>query len=558
MVFYTAAFFFFFIRSALSFPSVDFLPVFLWNWVFRTAMLGFADAFLPVTLTGSVVYFSLVFVYRKDGDTGGIPDFFHTIATSSIVILMVLTLVFSFLSEGIKPAILSAVETMRYKTELARGFYDKAEDLKAQGLFSQARDAIRNYLRIDPANQDALKMDRDLLRMYGAALLEQESEATVTENEKTLIKGMNSEELMRKAEDAFTAEDYATAHYYANLATAIDPANREAKAIGVRALEKLSRSGLTREEKIRSDLFIRKKAAYDALQKGDTVGAFYLFSTLKEEYPEDPDITKYLELAGTRLRMISFFREEVEDIAHLPGERDILLVNEKTDGETEILSIGKFLNLDAGAYLFDIEVIRFDLLYRPVYHFTAPYGKIIDGLINMYCVDKEDPSKNLKPEYLSGEREEELRNILPLSVAPDRLGVFSVSKVDLDRLNIFRLWSLRELKGDHGFRSEPLEIEFMARIIRIFSFFVLSLFAVSVGWSLRPAGKPPILVLVFIPLFPFALQYVVTLYLFASRLLLGVLYFGIGFLPAAAVFIVLQLMLVIAALIFLAGQTTKR
>ena len=558
LVCYSGFFLFFFIRAALSFPSVDFLPKYLWSWVFSKSFLSFNSYFLAIHLTGTLCFYSLVFSFRKNEGMPPIPSFFHSIATSAILILLILTFVFVLTSEWVKPKVLRSVGEMKYNTELARGFFDEAQTHKDNKQYAKAREAVENYLRIDPESIKAQKLKRDLIELQSDKALEEELNKPVPEEEIKRAGGFTSTELIEKAQDYFTARDYSTAHYYANLALALDPGNGEAKTILAKALQRLSSSNLDSEDEARSRLFQEKKKGYDALQRENILEAYYIFKTLRETYPEDPDIEKFFALTKERLGDISFFIDEIEGLLHLPGYRNILFVNEKNDNYTELVSIGKLHILDAGIYLEEIEVIRLSSSYKILFHFTAPYGKIIGNLINMHAVDRSDPGGNLEPVYLTGNRPENIRHLLPLGVSADSLRYFSSENEDLEAVWLPELWQLKELAPIYGYRGEPYHIEFMLRIVLLFSFFVLSLFAMAAGWSLRPAwGKPPIISLIFLPLFPFILKLLTGVYLQGNRLLLGYLFLALGFVPTAAIFIALQLVLAAGALILLAGQTMK-
>jgi len=176
----------------------------------------------------------------------------------------------------------------------------------------------------------------------------------------------------------------------------------------------------------------------------------------------------------------------------------------------------------------------------------------------MQAVDRSDPKGGLSPVYLAGNRPADIRHLLPLNVSADSLRYFSSDNETLEAVWLPELWRLKDMAPFYGYRGEPYQIEFMLRIVVLFSFFVLSLFAMAAGWALRPEwGRPPIISLIFLPLFPFILKVLIGVYLQGNRILLGYLFLAIGFVPTAAIFIALQLLLAAGALVLLAGQTMK-
>ena len=243
----------------------------------------------------------------------------------------------------------------------------------------------------------------------------------------------------------------------------------------------------------------------------------------------------------------------------MPGSRNILFLNSLEEGHVEIISMGKVIYLQEGTYVMDIEAIRLDRLFRTVYHLQAPYGKVIDSMLNMQCIDRNDPSKNLLPEYLSGSRPEDLSHVLTLNAVPEDIQYLNPNFRGLEEISIPRLWALAKVFESRGYRSEPLIAECIIRAVNIFSFFILSLFAVSLGWMFRPGmKKSPTLAFIFIPAFPFALHYLVLLYNQMNRILVSFFYLLTGFLPAVGILIIIQVILAAAALVVLAGQSTER
>jgi endonuclease/exonuclease/phosphatase (EEP) superfamily protein YafD len=89
-----------------------------------------------------------------------------------------------------------------------------------------------------------------------------------------------------------------------------------------------------------------------------------------------------------------------------------------------------------------------------------------------------------------------------------------------------------------------------------FSFLVLCLFSVAVGWrfQVRFLARPHWILLIFMPLFPIVAIPLVGLYIYGQRILINFLLLQLSFSITLIVFLVLQGLLLFLAMIILAGQ----
>jgi hypothetical protein len=88
---------------------------------------------------------------------------------------------------------------------------------------------------------------------------------------------------------------------------------------------------------------------------------------------------------------------------------------------------------------------------------------------------------------------------------------------------------------------------------------IFSIFAIGIGWSFRVREKrPSIFVFLLVPLIPYVICLVETFYLFSGKLLFAFVMTIAGFWPSLISLVVVQFVLVIVALVYLAGQSTER
>ena len=98
-------------------------------------------------------------------------------------------------------------------------------------------------------------------------------------------------------------------------------------------------------------------------------------------------------------------------------------------------------------------------------------------------------------------------------------------------------------------------MELLMRLAHPLLFLVLSLLAVSFGWTYRARylGRPPLITYILIPLLPFLASLVTTLVVHAHRILLGFFLIALGFTSALALLIVMEGIFLTLSLVLLAG-----
>jgi hypothetical protein len=393
-----------------------------------------------------------------------------------------------------------------------------------------------------------------------------------------LAVGKEPYELLEMAEGFYEREDYFSAHYYAALAYKLNPKRRDAQRLAARAREMIASKDLSKLEMEEKLLFERKREGYEYFVNEQYYQAYSVFRELENRYPQDADVISYLTKSEERLSRESFFLEEAEQIDTLPGARDLLFLNHDREDEREIVYIGKLAGIDSGVFGKDIEVLRFGdqgLLY----HYYAPYGKLRDGMLNLHGVSRlsgdrktddrrsgraSGESRESVPRYLSGAarlRQERLPYMLALTPTLEQLPSLSggrAASASKESLGFFTLWQARSQIGGFGYLESTVSGEILRRMLLPFSFLVLCLFSVAIGWRFqaRFLTRPHWILLIFMPLFPIVAIPLVGLYSYAQQILMNFVLLRLSFSITLIVFLALQGLLLFFAMIILAGQRT--
>jgi hypothetical protein len=562
-LFYLLAFGVFFFYSIFTFPG--YLPTFQWPFVWTSSFLLFMRYCIPVTVAAVAVAYSLLPTAETVRMRAGRQPFARLVS-SHLTTFIALTVVYTALVLGLHPLAVRNMERFDSLTLEARVFKEKAEAALAEEDRDTALANYQRYLAIDNDNRRIMKLVSDLQMEMIADRSEPPREVRQDLEPmriKDLAEGRESYELLEMAQSYYEREDYFSAHYYANLAYQIDPNSRDARRLAAKAREMIASKDLSKLDVEEMRLYERKREGYEYFINGEYLKAYHVFRELQDIYPQDADVISYLNKSEERLSRETFFLDEAEQIDTLPGATELLFVNYREEDEREIVFIGKLAGIDAGIFCKDIEVLRFSA-QGLLYHYYAPYGKLRDGTLNLHGVDRIAGDREAVPRYLSGAtrlRRERLPYMLSVEPTLEQLPTLKGGKAasaSAESLGFFTLWQARRQIASYGYLESSISAEILRRLLLPFSFLVLCLLSVAVGWRFQARffARLHWILFVFMPLFPIVAISLTGLYLHAQKILLAFVLLRLGFSISLIVFLVLQGLLLLISMIILAGQRT--
>lgn len=575
-LFYLLAFGVFFFYSIFTFPG--YLATFQWPFVWTNSFLLFMRYCIPVTVSAVAVAYSLLPTAQTVRMRAARQPFARLVS-SHLTTFIALTVIYTALVLGLYPLAERNMVRFHNLTLEARTFLEKAETALAEEDRETALLNYQRYLAIDEDNRAIMELVSDLQmemiadRSEPPPAVQQDLGAMRIDD---LADGKEPYELLEMAEGFYEREDYFSAHYYADLAYKLNPDRRDAQRLAARAREMIASKDLSKLEMEEKLLFERKREGYEYFVNEEYYQAYRVFRELEDRYPQDADVASYLEKSEERLSWESFFLEEAEQIDMLPGATELLFLNHDREDEREIVYIGKLAGIDAGIFCKDIEVLRFGdqgLLY----HYYVPYGKLRDGMLNLHGVSRlsgdrrtvdrgsgraSGESRETVPRYLSGAirlRQERLPYMLALRPTLEQLPTLSggsAASASKASLGFFSLWQARRQIGSFGYIETTVSGEILRRMLLPFSFLVLCLLSVAIGWrfQVRFLARPHWILLIFMPLFPIVAIPLVGLYMYGQRILMDFVLLRLSFSITLIVFLVLQGLLLFLAMIILAGQ----
>jgi hypothetical protein len=552
------------------------LPFFSRSWRLLRGLLDFCVLFPALALSALVLPFGMI---PGPGEIyGGLsPKFFQRLG-GPVIIAICSTFIYSLIFFLALPLLEDREENLRFKGELYRMAKERAETHR------KAEEWIEEYLFINicenvwpnspelaeikfEAAIHSEKRSYELVDERGAA-----REKLIAAQRKTGLVELADErdlsvaDAIGRGEEAFAAERYYDAHWFATVALriavpgAIEEAN--AKRLASRAWDRINSLGLNIREKERLALFTQKREGHQAMVSGDWVRAFYIFQDLVEKTPDDPDTQKFYAASEKGVKESAFFGDEMELLLAENLVNAVFSLPTRLRSGERGRAVLRFASLSTSsdyAYGTGLEYLVFDSQSQPYIKSNVPYTKLLpitlDGqaktLIMTRAFDRYDQARRFEPEF-EGEAQPEAQIVLDIGF--DEFLVLSRIRRGLPNMSMAELFSASKKFGTAGYIVEAFEAEIINRLGTALFFLSMPIIALIIAWRCRAKNRPRYM---FIPMFfilPFVFNGITRLYemVFAN---LGIwLILGLGFPLALIIFIVAQALIFVISLIMLAAQ----
>ncbi|MCD6397660.1 MAG: hypothetical protein J7L71_08975 [Spirochaetaceae bacterium] len=532
--------------------QVQILSNFKISWIINNSFKLFISYLIPVHITALIIAFSLLFPWKLGAP--GMQTAFVDVIGKSIFLFLILTLIYTGLTEGLLPVILQKQSEQNYLTEIAVDYFDKAKieiDKPDQNKdFSGIVKMLNAFLQIDPGSPVVL----DTIKWAKSRLDVKTEQAENKSEEPSTKKTPGAADLIIKAGKYFNNEDYFSALYYADMAYKLDNSRRDAQRIAAESQEAIRSQEPKQSERDAKNTFQMKREGFNFLESGDPISAYYTFKKLSETETTDQDIQEFLNQSLKAISNKAFFTDEAEKFLTAPGINNITFLNDK---ET-LIHISKMILInEKEAYFFNIEVVKFDSSNSIVKHFLSDYGKYTAASksIIMYAIDRDDPAVNHKPVYLKGE-DSSPDNII-LKINPNLFSLqFLGQPLNVTKsMNVFTLFKYAPIFEKFGYLSDPVNILILERILKPFTFLLVSFFSVSLGWFLRIRKFSfPWFAIILIPIITLLIYNLLSVYEYAMSLFLGFVLLQTGFYQSLVFLLISQALLLFISMVSIASQ----
>ena len=504
------------------------LPVSLFSWKIRESILLFIFYF-PFIYTSALI-FAYPIIFGKFGPakmqrrSSAMIRFIQHFFIFSLAVLSF----YVVLAEAVKPILMeyqsrSVYQALTHKeyTKLAKEAYDRND-------YSQAGDHIGRALSIWPQSEDAMKLN-DMIKIAGEKISLDKTDSVLRKNisEEDNI-SMTAESALKRAEMAALAFDFYTAHYYAKLAMQTfqdgNPLKIDAENLAVRAWAEVEKGLASYKDAPSIALYKSKKAAYEALQRGDYIKAYYSFlqidSSMRASNPDkkDPEVERFLNLSRVELEKNVFFTDELKNIPNFIMRGDISFTVGEHSHECAVIKIHGISHgsstLRNEIYLMNVLYTRLGISNAEKWSIIIPYAKLIEVvddegknrlMLQICSVDRYSEENTVYPKVLSGEipRENAHNILLPMTMTDFILIEKSISGPSAMKISDLYYFSL--IAEKYGLKKEAYLSEVLYRLTEPLLLLIVSLLVLILAWRFRvsPGRRLNKRLFLFSPLCPF-------------------------------------------------------
>ena len=453
------------------------------------------------------------------------------------------------LDEGVAPSLESSLIQYRSRSDDYREFIHLGISAESSGDYDEGERAALSALQIWKKSSEAEKL-LESIRYSRADTAGRIAEvASVPVKPLDLIPpGADSFgvlELLKKTEQALEERDYCGAHYYAmkawSLASDTDPNKIAAMDYAAHAWNEIGEGSSRFIDSEEKSVYSDKLAGYSALQSGDALRAYYIFSELQERIKSidgriDTDVDRFLVISLNALAETHFFIDETDNARPFESSRDVFFAMHHPDGSADYVFVRGITYLRSSgrdmAYLRGFELVRLDKDGSIRFHFETPYAKMfaargMDGKerpqVLLRAVSRESEGVTWRPIVKKGSPSEAESAIQVLDMPYDDFALVVSANRGIRTMqlaDIIRFINRSEL---YGFPKHELSIELISRLSEPFLLMILAVFALILAWRYR-LGQNSLFKawwVIAVPLFPFACIYAVETVRYLARIVIS-------------------------------------
>lgn len=565
------------------------LPEFAWSWIYQAIIVSWIDFFIPITVTGFLLGFS-VFISTTElrslmkGDRS-----FVRIAGKSVVLVLVVALVFVALTAFLYGNARQQRDTLHDRSIRAHAYLLDAQILAKRGQKGEAAELVGKALLIAPKYLAAMEFQSRLLSGSDAARPEvviplgddsgEPKAADLPKNRLSLV----YEDNLNSAREYLDRGDVYSALYFVRKAEELTSRpDRALIDIRTEAEKKIRNSGISEEDQHAKEVFAAKqRAIVDYYQNNRPVEAYYQLLEVeameagkaegtaakaaaeagstgaKKEY-RDPDVRRWMPEVLAQLERNTFFREEAEPLVAEATGAGVMFVNREEAGVREYVYAQAVLQGRFNQYLLSPEVIVVSTDGKVQSHRVSAFGKIVGTNLIMKSIGQASPDKVDEVRILAGRVDQDIRNVVRLHQSPEVIRNLSQSRFGYQDMSFPELVALLDVVPKAGYDVLPLQAVMLGYFLQVLSLPSLCFFAIGWGWSNRNRylTRPVLLTGLMILAVPILLFILMKLYQYLGECLNSSLLILTGFETALMVLIVIQAVQLVVSLVYMAGQTT--
>ncbi|MCR4940159.1 MAG: hypothetical protein K5930_08660 [Treponemataceae bacterium] len=316
--------------------------------------------------------------------------------------------------EALVPIVQNAIDLVESRARNYKEYKELAEEYSEEGSLNSARFYAEEALKLYPDSEEAKALSLRMERESFETDIPKPDRAT-DRQEKNDFVPIEEEELaysyLVEAEKAFASSDYINAHYYAEMA-AKTTGRDDQNLLRAKEISSVSWTLLNSEkdsfDKESGEVYKTKKEAYNALENGDVLKAYYTLKKLKETCPLDPDVENYFDATVDVLENSYFFVDETSDLRDFETANNVYFAVTKPDGQIDLIFIGGISIIENTGqfiqYFRNFSVTSFTKEGHIKQFFSVPYAKmtaqLVSSLVDSGAVSADWELKTSTDQYI--------------------------------------------------------------------------------------------------------------------------------------------------------------
>ncbi|MCL1929247.1 MAG: hypothetical protein FWG07_10720 [Treponema sp.] len=501
---------------------VEILGCFSLSWRFIGGVIRFIELFPALAFSGLVIPFGLkqhseggyagnTFVGKRGFSSDFLKHLFWPVITACLS-----AVTYSLLFFIVLPIAEDISNSIQDRSELFAKAKSIAEKKAGDREWAEASQFIEICESIWKDNEEIAKFK---LRLVDSMSSYRQSLAAGRENENeedttliwTGIPGdpVNAADALKLSEDAFTAERYYDAHWLATLAERLAGEGAvetgTARTLASKAWEKIQEMEPNSQEKEQFSQYRMKRDAYEAMNYGNWIGAYYTFLELSVLTPNDPDVIKYLEACKDGVAHTAFFIDEL-NMAVGAGLNNVVFSFPGANSGRLLVRFNSLALFRDNAYALGIEALASGTDGRLRYRVSSEYAKLVpisgrnsegestDHTVLLFqALDRADKTNSTEPVWINETEDTDPEigaNQILVPISFDDFLLLSRVKQGIQTLNLRQLFAAEKIFDDFGYLKENFTAEVLSRMGDAVFFLPMAILTLILGWRYRAMKKP--------------------------------------------------------------------
>ncbi|AHC13515.1 hypothetical protein [Salinispira pacifica] len=557
----------------IVFIPANFESYFSGQWIFSSSVVHYLDYFIPIVSVGFVICFSMA-AGHDDIQGGRSKGSFFAVIQGALVFLLSAVIVYTLLLLLLLPVAEQNRLDAEYRSDFIADRVEEGQAALERQDYATAEEAANAILDLVPRHNEG----REIFRQVQERRPRSSSDSGGEEPEPRLPLDLSYGEILDRARQYYAEEDYFSAVFYSRLALGPDESRDEpeARRILSDSLRQISRLNLDDRESDAQELYSQKTRGAKEYNEGNYLDSYYTFQAILQSHPGDPDAATYLEYLEPEVREISFFIDEIARAAQGDLRRHVFLQVPGEAGDDpdtlnprdyrRFIAAEQMMRSTTGMYFINLEYLVVDRDGGVKEHLKAPRAKLRGNYLITHAIDRENPQRSYKPRYIvrgdvifrspAGSDANVDEHVIRMALDNDELWSVSPGTAFYDDVNLFQLFALSRIYPEYGRNPDFPRAEILDRILLPFSLINLSILVIIMSWRGRSRylSGPPVYTWIFVPVIPVFSLGLFELYRLVFRNMLNSVLILFGFIPAMISLVVLQTLLFILILFFIAGQ----